>query len=121
MKYIDGADVDGIRGCKGLPATPGVTYTLLKYNRAIRLTLSGAPVVIPADAMDDVCLLLDVCSGGGCSGSGGVAFLLSVPQSAIAPLAGAALISNLKANDLHIDALRLGVGGHLEVSFSPTR
>jgi len=92
-----------------------VTYTLLKYNRAIKVSLSGAPVVLPADAVNDICLLLDVCSSGGCSGGGGVAFMLSLPGSIIEPLAGDGLLQGFKANGLTIDAARIALGGQLEV------
>lgn len=72
-------------------------------------------MVLPADAVNDICLLLDVCSGGGCSDFGGAAFMLSVPDSVIEALSGDGLLQGLKASGLTINAAQLALGGRLEV------
>ena len=92
VKMVKGSDLHGIKGCHGLPTEKDITYTLLQYKRAIKLDLQGVPVILQPDTTEQICVLLDMCTGGGCSRSGGVSFLIGVPESVWSAIAAHPLI-----------------------------
>lgn len=114
LDKVRGSDVSKLRGCSGLPAHPSTDYLLVRYARALNFTIAGSSVFISAKNAQDMCLLLDVCSGGGCSGQGGVAFLLSLPQSVLDSFKALPAYGEMAASGLTLQSLRLGVGGLLE-------
>ena len=62
------------------------SYILMKYKRSLRITISGTTAVLPADAVEDICVLLDVCSSGNCGSGDGLAFMMSVPEVSTAAM-----------------------------------
>ena len=108
-----GADVHKYRGCAGLPAHASTNYLLFRYARPINITLAGVSVTITAKNAQDMCLLLDVC-GAGCSGQGGVAFLIALPESVLSSFNTLPSLAQLAAQGVTIRSVRFGLGGLLD-------
>lgn len=113
VSVVRGDEID-FQGCDGLPAVSNTLYTLVRYNRAISVTLGGTSIEIPAETVSGTCLLLDICSDGGCSGSGGVAFLLAFPEPFLEALKELPFLKSLAASGLSIASTRIGLGGKLD-------
>jgi hypothetical protein len=114
VSRVRGSDVPSLRGCSRLPANRNVDYLLVRYARELNFTLAGESVVISSKNAQDMCLLLDICSSGGCGSKGGFAFLLGLPSSVLNSFKTIPAYGKLAAQGLTIDSLRLGVGGLLE-------
>lgn len=115
LSIVDGKDARDIAGCEGLPAVEGTDYTVIRVHRELRLRLGGAAVLLSPDETSKICFLLDVCSGGGCSGAGGVAFMVGLPLSIMPSLSQASLLQRLASSGLTVESTRLAVGGKLKV------
>ena len=108
-----GADVENYRGCFGLPTHASTNYLLFRYARPINVTIAGVSIVISVKSASDTCFLLDVC-GKGCSGLGGVAFLVAFPESVLASLNTLPAFASLAAQGITLRSVRFGLGGLLE-------
>lgn len=111
---VRGKDVNKHPGCVGVPVTNDADYFLFRYRRALRVRLDGAEVVLPASVSDDMCFLLDMCSSGGCSGYGGIAFRMQLPASVFGALSALPAFAELKAAGISIQAFTFGFGGAME-------
>jgi hypothetical protein len=114
MQLVDGKDVEDTKGCSGLPANKGTVYTLLRFKKAVAVTVGGVTVMLPAEAASSACLLLDVCTNGGCAGAGGVAFMLQLPSEVTSQLKDLPMLKSMAASGLTLEAFRLGVGGAMQ-------
>ena len=114
VSMVDGADLPGVRGCAGLPAKAGTTYTLLQYQRSLKFTLQGVSVVLTPETTKQVCIVLDMCTQGGCSGKGGVAFMLGIPEDMWKELYVLPVFQQLAQKGLAIQGARMGLGGEYE-------
>ena len=122
IKFVDGGDIQSLRACKGLPATPGVTYAFLGINRDIRLTLAGRDVVLSADVMDDVCVLFGICgpNNDACRNPGrgpaSISMLIAIPESAVRQLQEVSPLKVLALGGTEIKAMQFGIGGQLQAN-----
>ena len=114
VRAVRGEDIWRVKGCAGLPVERGVVYHVFQMARAVTLDLAGVPVTLDARTASQACLLLDVTTEGGCSKSGGVSFMVQVPEAVLSAISAHPLLQQLAKQGLAVKSGRLGIGGKLE-------
>ena len=101
--------------CEGLPVNADTEYTIFRYNRPITVGVGGAPVMFDASSFGSICLLLDICTSGGCSGTGGVSFMVGVAGDLLETITESVpALQQLAESGLSMKSGRVAVGGLLE-------